>query len=55
MIEERERIKEGEEKKIWDRERERERERRKRESEKLKEKKEEEKKYILSGRGEREK
>ena len=53
MIEERERIKEGEEKKIWDRERER--ERRKRESEKLKEKKEEEKKYILSGRGERSK
>ena len=49
MIEERERIKEGEEKKIWERER----ERRKRESEKLKEKKEEEKKYILSGRGER--
>ena len=51
MIEERERIKEGEEKKIWERER----ERRKRESEKLKEKKEEEKKYILSGRGERSK
>ena len=51
MIEERERIKEGEEKKIWGRER----ERRKRESEKLKEKKEEEKKYILRGRGERSK
>ena len=57
MIEERERIKEGEEKKIWEREREREREKKERIGEVKREKggreKKKEKKYILSGRGER--